>query len=434
MNFFEDLSRVRMATVAPSLGAGALAEERKGKEEAAIVEEDRVFSLATSILSADMAKTVLDTSCEETMIASARLVVNVGLKALRALHGNKLLEFDALVGDFGCERVALRIYTLVTSPDFKRQAEELSKTLTILSKEIGERPGKRRIGKDRTTPRKFAQDKILSVKVSQEMALLFQAYVLTATKKTYVTTSGNVAEMTEISKLQAFSPTFPGKHLSTVVGELQARLSATLVAYFKEEAGKVSSLGADDKKLLVEMFQPEMVRSNEGDKVTKRKAKSFVCALYSSKTALLRMKELQTYVVLKKLTPKQETISLVFRSTVPGGPFLPVDEEEQKKLKEDCPVIVLEGEGPPIEREELMKRVLEIGLEQLLFVATAQEHSYGIESVSVAPVAHKGAVAEIDRLRGLAIKYGCVKGETPFLQMDHVYCSTVKIELLKGAK
>lgn len=431
MNIFDDYPRMTMASAdALAANGAAVAEETKEKVEA---ERDgggdgRTISLATAIFSQEMAATFFETESEERMVAGAKLVLKVGLGALMAIQSNRFRDFDALVGDFGCERVALKVYAILISPDTKLQSKELFKILSAANKELGDRQGKIKGGKPVATTQQFSRDKIMNVKISQEIAFLFQAYALMVTRMEYTDEAGIDREKTDASKIHSLSPSFPGKYLTTVVGEIQARLSAALVSYFKEEADKISSLDSAEKKLLVEMFQPSMVRTNKGKTVTEKNAKTFVCALYSTKTALVRLRELQVYVVLKKLTHSQESISMLFKSSVKGGPLVPVDEEEQKKLTDACPVVVLEGEGPPIGREEFAKRILEIGIDQLILAETAQELSYGIASVSIEPILNERAVAEIDRFKKLAEKIGCVRGTTPFFQMDHVYCSSVKAE------
>lgn len=429
MNIFDDFpnakSRTSLLSVLSTIQPPPAQDEIK---ERAAVARSATTSLVSAILSQELLANVSQISSEEEMIAIAKLVVTVGLRAIKAFQQKKYVEFDALTADFGCERVAYQVYTLASSTVFKAEAQELLKVLEEANKELGNRPGKIRVGKAvPAAAADFFRTRIANMVFSQEMALLFQMYALTAVKLAVTDASGQVTEKTDVSKIQTFSSKLPGRYLTSIVAQMQARVSAQLVVFMRGEVENIRIMGDEERALLRTMLEPSMIKTNEAASIPLEIAKSYVCSLYSIKAALLRIREMRAYVVLKKIG--DAPVALLFRSAVVGGAFTPIAEEERKKIDEGTPVVVLEGEGPPeIDKEALSKRVAEVGLYELMLVAAAQELPYGAGS-SLASIPVKAAREEILSLQARAVKMDCVKGRRPFFQIDHVFCSTITVEM-----
>jgi hypothetical protein len=160
------------------------------------------------------------------------------------------------------------------------------------------------------------------------------------------------------------------------------------------------------------------------------------CSLYKIKAVMIRTRELQTLVGVKKMVNKgkeKEAYVIFYRATTPGGALTRVQDADVVKLKPTEPVIILEGTvAAALNRESLAKRVDEVGLYELALINAAIIPPYDKDATgkptSVADVPLEAAREEYGDL-AKRIKAGAV-GELP-LVLDHVYCNVLGNEVPK---
>lgn len=353
-------------------------------------------------------------SSEKEMSTLARLVLNTALRTIKALQSGKYTQFDALVGDFSCQLRAFQVYDLVLLKQLQEEAKNLSSALDASLKDLRERPGK--ISKNAAgtlSSGEFFKQKVQAIKVSEEMAFLMRAHLLTVTKVNTLK-QGIEVEFTDISRLAQLSPKIDSEISRNIVDRTQSRMSQESILAIQQEAQLVSLLSEGEKKLLVSMLQ--VIRTNASQDIGKDIAKSFSCLFFNFKTGLLRLIEKQAFVLVKqqKFEKGKKPITILFQGSPKQRDFVLI--KEGTVIAKETPIIVFEGD---FTSDEKLK---EFGLLDVLLVNAAQENQFE-QGSKLSDIENDDARREIQQFIEKAQKMGCVIGQKPFFLLDHVYCS-----------
>jgi hypothetical protein len=174
-----------------------------------------------------------------------------------------------------------------------------------------------------------------------------------------------------------------------------------------------------DKKLKKEIVETVDVPSS--------KRKLIGCSLYKIKAVMIRLRETQALVGVKKMVSKsreKETYVIFYRATTAGGVLQRVADTEVKKIKRDEPVIILRG-FVGLDREALAKQINNIGLYELMLINGAIVPPYDPGATGKSNTTADIPLADARAEYGELIKRvkGGVANDLPFI-LDHVYCST----------
>lgn len=455
-----------------------------------VAEPARMVSLDELFLPVGLATKIVRN--ESHMKTVAKLLFKTGIGTIHAFTNRKLADFDPLVGDSGCERRGLKIYTLASSAALLAEAQALKSVLDANQKELSEREGKlakeQRIeaNKSKTekydekkgkkeeeervkipTTSQFFTQKVQAIKISEEMAYLMQSYFLTLTKavardretnlivRTY---SGAEKEVNDPTRLIPLSidlnnPSIrKAVELDSIVDCVKAQLAMSSYRSMQSEISKIATsvLDANGKEVL----QAVMAASLKDEKLTYRCFHSFKCII-------LRLRELQALVVVKEMipladpvrkkkadkskkdvqpapppppVPKAKPKTLLYRASTTGDTFVPVAKSEYAALK-DRPVVVMEAAMVSgMSCAQLADKIKAVGgLERLLLANAAI-----IDDPE--DLTNEAARREIEFYQRAAQEMGYVKTgkketlsiNNPFLLMDHVFCSVVSKEIQEG--
>lgn len=361
-----------------------------------------------------------DQLIDKQKIAYMTLLISNMEESVRAFKERRLTAFDALVGDYGCERRALRILDLASSERLMGEANALQEVAKRVNEEMKEMRTRllKRTASDGEA-KNFFNQKIRSIRISKEMAYLLQCHLLTFTKMPV----GAVREKIDISRLEKLAK--GGKiQLQTedkkrIINLVQAELSALSIAFLQNEARHIVGTVLDFIK---------QIPSKNGELPI-----AIACQFYSMKAVVCRLRERGALIVFKKwcVSESDQPIAPLFYRAGTGGLFARVPDEEIKKLPPDMAVVVFEGTvHPQLSREQLAAclQMHEVGEVTLAEVAQGDqfEQGKGLEDFPI-PDARK----EIESYAARAVEMNCVKNKEAFLWMDHIYCSSLG-EACKG--
>lgn len=410
--------------------------------------------------------------CNEVqMKAVAKLLFKNGIAAIYAYVNGRLWEFDPLAGDSRCESRGSKIHSLANSAALEAEAKALKVVIDANMKELDQRDGlvtKRDMRRQVTlsTSSEFYQQKVKTIKVSEDMAYLLQSYFLTITKSIsrsrqtgliYRTYTGAEKEVNDINRLTAFSKTLEktdirkAVKLEGIVEHVKMSLAMSSIRYIQGEVTKISKsvLSRDSQEVLQEMSA-----------ATIKDGKLVYRCFHSFKCIVMQLQERQALVVVKQMVPtpdevkkkkskdkavaqapavqvpKAKPMALLYRASASGESFVPVAANAYAKLK-GKPVVVMEAAlVAGLTSTQLADKIKAVGgLEKVLFANAAIIDN-------PADITNEAARKEIEFYQKAAEEMGYIKtssGEAytisnPFLLMDHVFCSVVEKEIEIGGE
>lgn len=350
-------------------------------------------TLASRLLPEKMLAELRGLTDEPQATRIAKLVANLAISTCKELAARRLLSFDALTGGADCERTAFRILELAASQELQKAGAELLKSAQSLLKQfedrkivVASRKYREKINLGQPTgvapTGAFLLAALRGVKISEEMAYLMQARLLTITKKPCLNAKGEEFEKTEICSIDQLVAKLETDTKHKVIGFAQACLTRMSVEYLQREAHKISSLKVEAEfTLLNQMLAPGAVR--QAGAYRNYPAKTYSCFYYSMKAILLRLRDTQTIILLKptelmvKKVQRAALLPLLFQAATRGGDFVRMPDGAETQLKTDEPIIVFEGMIPPeVDREALSKKLLDVNLYEYMLASSAQEDPY----------------------------------------------------------
>lgn len=354
---------------------------------------------------------------DKEKIAYIRLLMSNLEESLRAYKEKRLTAFDALVGDEGCERRALKILDLATSDRF---ASEVNQVQEVAKKVNEEMKGVWSSLLRQTSPdgavKNYFNQRVRNIRISAEMAYLLQCHLLTFTKIPI----DQVSEKIEIGRLEKLAKggkiALQNDVKHSIINLVQARLSELSIDFLRNEAREIVSLSGNQAGLLCSMLDSvQRIPSRRGEHPI-----AHVCQFYSMKAVVCRLREKGALIIVKKWLMNKESLPIapLFYRAGAGGTFVRVPEEEVRQLPADKPVVVFEGIVPPhLGSEQLAGCLQKHELGEVTLARVAQEN----ENVSI-PEARK----EIESYCERAVEMNCIKNSNEtFLWMDHMYCSSL---------
>jgi hypothetical protein len=363
-------------------------------------------------------------------IAIATLILNNTLQALTTLQSRRLRKLDALAGDFGCQLQAWKIFNLVFSEPLKKEAEELKASLEPVKQTLGvmrSKLGSRKYVPAEAVTEIFAQ-KLNAISLSEEMAYLLRAHLLTVTKRYYLK-DGYTRDKTEISLLDKLAQGIDGAIRRQIVNFAKMEHSKSSIAFIRAEALTLSTCSLEKRARINFMLQEENIYQSQAE--DENFPKSFSCTFYNFKTILRRLRERQVPLLIRNVQKRgeQRSIQLLYRSASPGGAFAPCPLALVQELK--TPLIVLEAfirEGAS--STEIERLVREQGLYRLLLASAAIEDPFEPKKSDLSMIRSEEAVQEIVKYREKAKAMDCAKDSrpAPLFLLYHVYCSTLAEE------
>lgn len=364
-----------------------------------------------------------DQLIDKEKIAYMTLLITNLEESLSALKERRLTAFDALVGDYGCERRALKILNSAIDPSVAAEAAELGEVAKRVSGEMKKMydklPQVKKCLQFPVSPdgavKNFFNQTMRGIRVSREMAYLLQCHLLTFTKMPI----DAVREKIDISRLEKLAK--GGKvQLQTedkkrIINHVQAQLSQVSIDYLRQEARQCVGPALD-------VVRPIPSRHGELPIMT-------VSQFYSMKAVVSCLRQRGALIVVKKwcVTKEDRPLAPLFYSFGANGFLTRVSDEDVKRQSPDMPVVVFEGTvDPQLDAEQLAARLQKDDVGEVTMAEVAQGDQFeGLEEI---PEACK----EIRRYIDKAVEMNCVKGsKEAFLWMDHVYCSSLR-EVFKG--
>jgi hypothetical protein len=250
---------------------------------------------------------------EEKMVICANFFLRIIRNSCIAISKNQFIKFDANAADFGCEKQALILLNLFNS-NVKQESEELSEIEKKISNELTNRKNT----EEKNRPEEFFQEKIEGIKISEGMAYVLRAFMLTVTKK--VTKEGNF--QTEICQLDSIYKGFTGPLRNKIIFFAQEKLSESSVGSIKNEISEISTLLFEEIKVLQEIFESSILKSSSDFKIREEKYKSvkyFSPSFHTIKSVFARLSEIRVPIMITSLTHKKEKkefLNLFFQSDV----------------------------------------------------------------------------------------------------------------------
>jgi hypothetical protein len=360
---------------------------------------------------------------EAPMCATALLIVNTALGAIKALKQGNYTCLDANPGDGGCQSRALELRRLVMM-DLQEECSALGKAASGLKSLVNKRKGNPK-ERSKYTSQAFFQDHLESLTISKEMEFILHCYLSTVLRTPYQTqTNGVVMTKSEVSKLSVLSDKITVLDTISrrkIVEINQKTLSLLSVAAMHFSATQIISLEPEEKELMVTMLSPEQTHIFSPD--IKYESKAFGCLFYEVKTVLVRLREEQGIVCLKSVVTEGKPFHLLLQSRSPSKEFDVLSDEVSTSLLPMTVVIVFEA-VVNVEKEIVSKLLMEHGFTNTILAQAAKEAPYEPTS-SLDDVKVPKAVEEITTAQQKGVRIG------DFIALDHVYLNTLGAELKK---
>lgn len=375
---------------------------------------------------------------EKVKLALIQTVINAALAALKSYEDWNLEDFDALIGNFGCQLNALAIFQIASDKNVKVQIEHLNKRITSVQKGVSKIKG---ILIDHyhknTTPDKkvseslfqFFHNGVNSIQVSQKVAYLMKARFL----KIAQTCPDNAAEYIDYNQYNSLAKpgsTFvPVDILKNIVWNIQSDLSEYSIDILRDVALGLSLTHKASFRLqqILSIVRKATLRGETSPK-------SHVCQFYSLKIDLAYARENLIPVVVKELVNKKQTrriASLFYQSASANEALARIQDADVTKLPQSAPCLVFEWDmNPKLNRDQLAARFNNYGLEDVILADTAQENQFEQGRTGLEHVIDVDAREEILHYARIGTRIHSIKRDKEsFAFLLHVYSSSIGPEL-----
>ena len=362
---------------------------------------------------------------ESAMCAVALLIVNIILGTIKVRKANNFKSLDANPGDKGCQSRALVLRKL-TRMDLEAEYATLNKNAQEIKKLVNTRKSSPK-EQQKCPPHKFFCNHFEALTISKEIEYLLHCYLSTILRKPYQTLSnGVVMTKSDTGQLKVLSEKITILDISMrrkIVEENQKTLSVLSVAAMRIAAAEVSTLGPEEKNLMMTMLSPEHTHLFTPN-FELYEPKAFVCQFYGVKTLLIRLREEHALVCLKSIVVTGKASYLLLQSSVSGEEFELLPDETYTVLSQMTAVVVFEA-VVNVEKEKAKKLLIEQGFTTIMLSEAAIAEPYEPKS-SLDDVKVPEAVAEITCYTEKRAEWGDA------IALDHIYLSTLGAEINKG--
>lgn len=363
---------------------------------------------------------------EETMCLASQLMIAVIEKTTSEINGGNFEKsFDPNAGDCSCEKQAITIINLLNDRSIKEEAQELVE----IAKKINEAFQLRFTGKKQGKPQNFFKEQFGNVNVSEGMAYLLRACLLTVTK--VLTEEGSFESdpdemidfVAEIKKID--TPKLKSRF--KIINYTQECLSKSSHESIKKIAQGLIFKNDEEKTSVLSMFEIDAMPTIKSSRSNRYVSSGF----HNMQVVLQFAKETQTPILLKRQikTSKDKPLTLFLKATSQDKPFVCLTKKEMEFDSVTKPILVMEGDIPNhIADEDLKEKINRVGFEDLILSNMAQNPPFGSDSDET-QIKDTNEQNKIFAFQKKAKEIDCVKGKNPFFFIDHVYCNNVKYEL-----
>ncbi len=354
---------------------------------------------------------------EGVMCAVATYMINSLLRAINTLE--KGGTDDANPGDGGCQNRAL-VNRRLKQIDLKAECESLKKSGEAIKKLLNNRQGNDKPKKCSSST--FIREQFGGLMISQEMEFLVHCHVSAVLRTPYETLSNGVvmtkSDMSKLSKLSNGIGKLDACKRHKIVEENQKTLSILSLVYLREEAAQISTLGNEEKELMILMLSEEHTHVYTPDPIYE--SKTFGCLFYEVKTVLIRLREEEALVALKGV----RSFHLLLQPKSCGAEFEVLPDEACALLSTTESVVIFEA-VVNVDKQKMEELLIEHGFSNIVLAQAANEAPYEPKS-TLEDIKVDKALCEINTFKERSLKIGHA------FQLDHVYLDTLKN--LRGKK
>jgi hypothetical protein len=355
-------------------------------------------------------------------------------EAIQIFQKRQYLKLDALVGNCGCQHHALKLLCMTQSEPLQQECNGLKDDCTKITRDIIQYKSVINSGNSKAESKllpitQFFNEKIAAIKISEEMQYLIRSHLLTVTKNMKRTPDGFETEVTEPARLSRLSKGIKGALLQKIVAFTQVKMAQIAIEFNRREAKKIFSIEALELNVLERMLGEDNVYHYSAKDGFEKKA--YAHQYFTIKTLLLRLREMQTVICLRRMARENEKMLPIFyRSVTPEGPFQRLTDDESAELDKNLPAMVIEGYIPDaMSKETFAQKLDQHGLYEVMLASISQFPQYiaGKPEWDILkdPEAAKEFALQRDEM---ALKYECKVGNDPFFKIEHVSCSSMKDE------
>lgn len=262
---------------------------------------------------------------EKAALIACSKVFEIALEAITTYQQKKYKEFDALVGNFGCQYQAYLMYGLANSAALSSECEAIKEQIRNAKSSAEARLAIR--SDKREAFKAFLLRDIDSICISDELASLIQSYALTRIKE--VKTDENGYEKFDVTMKNLLPK--DQKLADTVVFAARQRLSKEAIIYLRSDI----TVEEDLTKQMLSDKNIRLLRFKNGCKVA-------CCSTYfSNKAIMLEMQKIRGLLIVKNFVPAKQQPSITMYRVKPDG--LELLTEQQAEAVKDVPALVYEG-------------------------------------------------------------------------------------------
>jgi len=332
-------------------------------------------------------------------------VLGVAVSAGEAIKTQKYREFDALVGNFGCQITALDVQEKLKDLQLREEAirvselaQEILNNLGCQMKGISANPGE--------SFASYASRLDANIPVSSQLMGLFR-FKLLNNIHSFEMKNGIEVPVTDVSRLR--KGPMGKKQLETLIRDLQVEESAKAALFMRRKAKDISA-NEPRNALINRLLQSEFEKRGFG--ITCLPSAYTMETVFRTYDGLVLVQNKTTYngITIPDCKPQQ-----VYMDYASGEQLSPA-EIASKPL--DTPILVVEGEVK--QGVILADTIKTYGLLAMVLDSAATVAQY-----ARTPPGDSGLIADDDALRD--VKWLCRQNlsSTQF-NLDHIYCASLK--------
>lgn len=426
------------------------------------IQEIKKFPLAESIFPEEILVKVK--GHEQRMLAITYLLIHLFKQSRAACLKYEIEKFDPNPGNHACQVYAIksRHYPLLIE-----EFETVNDLIIKSTNNVRKRSSKERANE---TPEDFFKRNFQELKVSEDMLFFLRSYLLFITiVKDPPDEMGYQLRKIESSRLNIlskyFDKYFTRVERELVIGKNKRELSKQSVQVMQAIIAKDESNDKNEaipNKLVKTMLSDKHIREVQIEDL--HPPKFFSCGFFQVKAVLDHLKRENALVCITHLERKERpTFSILLRGSKEGFTLLSDEEmreliptqqkkklsqeeieklicsnrakkiekrslskEEQERLTENSLTIFLGGGDPTLSREEIIKKIKEIGFENVILICAAQEPPYDRATSTLKDVKDPDALKVILEFRDKAQSAELCKEDKPFFRFLHIYTTTLE--------
>lgn len=243
-----------------------------------------------------------------------QMTVKVIQSALEIMKSRHFVKLDGQLGNFSCEVLAWMLHQAATSSEFQEECSALEAKIQEIAS------------------RNFTLKDLEEIPLSEEMASLLRARLLSIVKKVFYDKEGYLTEKTDRKRLGQFCQiALTSNQEKEIVLAAQKALSESGVLFMRQQVKLIEDLSPDEREIFEAIFDEKNVRIFE--------RLSYSCLLYRVKTIVHLAKQNQVILAFTSMAKKEERAQTIFYQRRGLG-FERLSPEEVDKSK--C-VVVFEG-------------------------------------------------------------------------------------------